>query len=567
MFSFAGNGKDSKKEEQVRKPLTIEEYRERLELLYDVAQQANSFSEVSNLLQEILLVIEQLLHASASSLLLIDQEKRELYAQAAGGMAANTLKQLRLNLDTGITGWVARHAKPTIVNDVAKDKRFNKEIDNLSGFVTKSMIAAPIFRGREIIGVIEALNKSDGATFTERDLSVLTGFAATEALILLVSMAGTAINNIKLHQDMMDGYKSTVEALVTAADAKDPYACGHSRRVSEYTLMAARNLNFPEGELRILEFGALLHDIGKIGIDDSILRRPRPLTDEEWYVVRKHPMRGANIIAEIPFLEKAKDIVLSHHERYDGTGYPQGLKGENIPMGARIVAVADAFDTMTTDHAYRPVLNTEAAVNELIAGTGTQFCPVAVGAFINELKKNKELYTTSNATIEAMKDAGIATAEVSALPDVEDNAPNSTGNTEEAGQDQPFNQSEITGKEPTLAQHGANATQTVELSEPARDGESPEEEKELFHGDIQIRFDSTSSFAQIRQCKECLRQMADLKIVLDSWSDEEGTAITVRTQQPIDMERILSLLPAVQSVEKRRDNVVIITAAAAVVMS
>ncbi|MDD4860158.1 MAG: HD domain-containing protein [Dehalococcoidales bacterium] len=583
MFSFTSGVKNSK---EVKEPeVTAEEYRERLELLYDVAQQASSFAEVSKLLQEVLVVIEQLLHGSASTLLLIDHEQRELYAQAAGGSAANTLKQMRLNLDAGITGWVARHAEPVIVNDVSQDKRFNKEVDNLSGFVTKSIIAAPLMRGREVIGVIEALNKADGTDFTKKDLGILTGFASTEALILLVSMAGTAINNIKLHEEMLDGYRSTVEALVTAADSKDPYACGHSRRVCEYVMMAAKTMDLTPEEHRVIEFGALLHDIGKIGIDDAILRRPRPLTDEEWYIIRKHPLRGANIVAEIPFLEKTKDIVMSHHERYDGTGYPKGLKGENIPLGARLVAVADAFDTMTRDHSYRPVLSTGDAINELIAGTGTQFCPVAVGAFIAEFKKQNQVLIGENDNIASesnvLKDAEAIESETTDAVQADEAKIIALVEAEEKIQETPQAEPvtvtaavEITPlapetpPEPAAEETTAQAEETATVAEePAQDTPPAGPEKETFEGDIQIKFDSSASFAQIRHCKENLKQLANLKIILDSWSDEEGAVITVRAEKPVEMERLFAGLPAVQFVDRIGDRLLIVAASSAVASS
>jgi putative nucleotidyltransferase with HDIG domain len=177
-------------------------------------------------------------------------------------------------------------------------------------------------------------------------------------------------------------YKCIIEAMVTAADAKDPYSAGHSRRVRNYTLMAAKVLNIPFDELQVIEFGALLHDIGKIGISDSILRKREPLTAEELYIIRKHSIRGADIVHGIPFLEKVTNLVLCHHERFDGKGYPGGLKGEQIPIGAGLIAVADAFDTMTTDRSYRRALSFEEAINELMSGAGTQFHPVAVNALI-----------------------------------------------------------------------------------------------------------------------------------------------------------------------------------------
>jgi putative nucleotidyltransferase with HDIG domain len=179
-------------------------------------------------------------------------------------------------------------------------------------------------------------------------------------------------------------HKSIVKALITAADAKDPYSVGHSERVRKYALLAAEILGLPSNERNVLEFGALLHDVGKLWIPDNILCKREPLTAEELYIIRKHCSKGADIVSDIPCLEKAKDLVLSHHERFDGKGYPRGLKGEQVPMGAYLIAVADAFDTMTIDHSYRQALDLEEAITELEGGAGTQFHPTAVNAFIKE---------------------------------------------------------------------------------------------------------------------------------------------------------------------------------------
>ncbi len=189
--------------------------------------------------------------------------------------------------------------------------------------------------------------------------------------------------------EVYNEHKSIVEAMVSAADAKDPYSAGHSRRVRKYSLMAAKVLGIPSDELQVLEFGALLHDVGKIGISDSILRKREPLTAEELYIIRKHSVRGAEIVSDIHCLEKAKELVLCHHERFDGKGYPRGLKGNQIPMGAYLIAVADAFDTMTVDHSYRHALSLEDAITELIKGAGRQFHPAAVDAFISGLEQQK----------------------------------------------------------------------------------------------------------------------------------------------------------------------------------
>jgi HD-GYP domain-containing protein (c-di-GMP phosphodiesterase class II) len=145
--------------------------------------------------------------------------------------------------------------------------------------------------------------------------------------------------------------------------------------------------SFSEHELETFEYASILHDIGKIGIADDLLNKPGPLTEKEREIMFRHPQIGTDILEGIPFLEEARTLILHHHERYDGSGYPVGLKQNEIPIGAKLIAVADAFDTMTTERAYRASLSVDYAINELHRCSGTQFCPIAVNAIVSGLKK------------------------------------------------------------------------------------------------------------------------------------------------------------------------------------
>jgi HD-GYP domain-containing protein (c-di-GMP phosphodiesterase class II) len=171
--------------------------------------------------------------------------------------------------------------------------------------------------------------------------------------------------------------------LAAAIDAKDHYTRGHSQRVTELALIGGISLKMSPEELEVLEYAGILHDVGKIGIPDNILSKPGRLTPEEFAFIRQHPRIGANIMEGILFLEDASKLVLHHHERYDGTGYPDGLIGEDIPLGARLLVVVDSFESMTSDRAYRAAMSTEDALNELHKHRGTQFCPIAVEAFVS----------------------------------------------------------------------------------------------------------------------------------------------------------------------------------------
>lgn len=183
-------------------------------------------------------------------------------------------------------------------------------------------------------------------------------------------------------RDLEKSYDYTLEAFAGALDLKDAETEGHCQRVTSYTIMIARNMGVESRLLRQIARGAFLHDIGKMAIPDSILRKPGPLTDEEWRVMKKHAEIGYSVLRNIPFLHQAAEIVLTHQERYDGKGYPSGLRAEEIPIGSRIFAVADAFDAMISERPYRRALPVEAARDEIIRNAGTQFDPRVVEVFL-----------------------------------------------------------------------------------------------------------------------------------------------------------------------------------------
>ncbi|MEW5978464.1 MAG: HD domain-containing phosphohydrolase [Acidobacteriota bacterium] len=178
------------------------------------------------------------------------------------------------------------------------------------------------------------------------------------------------------------GYSQTLDALIGALDVREKETQRHSQRVTEYTLLMARQLGMAEHQLTDIQRGALLHDIGKIGISDAILLKPAKLTEEEWVVIRQHPEIGFHILSGINFLDGAAQLVLQHHERFDGRGYPKGLKGRNILLGARIFAVVDTFDAMTSDRPYRQAMSYETARAEIIRCSGSQFDPELVECFL-----------------------------------------------------------------------------------------------------------------------------------------------------------------------------------------
>jgi response regulator RpfG family c-di-GMP phosphodiesterase len=183
-------------------------------------------------------------------------------------------------------------------------------------------------------------------------------------------------------RDLQAAYRATLETLGSALDSRDVGTEAHSRRVHGYALATAREYGVAEPEIPDLERGVLLHDIGKIGIPDAILLKPGPLTREEWDTMRRHPEIGKRLVQAVPFLSGAVPIIYCHHEKWDGSGYPQGLKGEAIPLGARIFAVVDAFDAMTFDRPYSKAIPFDAAYAEITRCAGAHFDPTVVEAFL-----------------------------------------------------------------------------------------------------------------------------------------------------------------------------------------
>jgi putative nucleotidyltransferase with HDIG domain len=316
------------------------------------------------LISSIIQMVHEALGASAASLLLLDEKKQELYFRFADGPVESQLKRLHISRQSGIAGWILRNGKPLIVNDPEKNRNFYERIDKVTGFKTRSIIGVPIIVNEKIIGVLEVLNKRDGTDFKTRDLKVMRCLACTAAV---------ALENAGTKAELLESYKGTIKALVSLADSKESSGGGHSRRVLEYALMAAKELPMSRKDKQIIEYAAILHDIGKLSIPDNVLNKVDAPTDEEWQLIRQHPVIGYNLLKGIPLIQEASKLILYHHERYDGQGYPEGVKGDSIPMGARLLAVADAFDHMTNAHPYRDALSLQQAFTELLRKSGSQF--------------------------------------------------------------------------------------------------------------------------------------------------------------------------------------------------
>jgi HD-GYP domain-containing protein (c-di-GMP phosphodiesterase class II) len=364
----------------MRKLKQIEEKVVRLALLSQLGQILNSTLDHKEIRRRAMEAATQLMKAEAGSLLLVDEGKRQLYFEVALGNREEDIKRIPLNFGEGIAGWVAQHGKPLIVNSPKKDPRFFKGVDERTEFKTRNIICVPVRVKEKIIGVLEAINKQERGGFNRADLSLF---------ISLADQVAIALDNSRLYQELEEMFFQTTDSLADAIEKRDPYTGGHTQRVTQYSLAIAKYLQLNALEKKWLKITSVLHDIGKVGIEDQILKKPDRLSPAESEMIKRHCNIGVEIIKHIRQLRDSIPGVKYHHEQLDGKGYPNGLKGEEIPVLAKIIAVADTFDAMTTDRPYRIAMEREAAVKELEKCSGTQFDEKVVEAFIQAYQKGE----------------------------------------------------------------------------------------------------------------------------------------------------------------------------------
>lgn len=315
----------------------------------------------------------RLTESEVGSLLLVDEEKNELFFEVALGEKGEKVKEIRLKMGEGIAGWVAKTGEAVIIDDVQNDPRFFKDADKKSSFVTRNMMCVPVKSEGRVIGVLQSINKLKGGKFTKDDL---------EGFISLADQVAIAIEKSRLYQELRDTFFCAAEALADAIEKRDPYTGGHTKRVLQYSVAIGKYLDLKESELERLRLAAVLHDIGKIGIEDSILRKRDKLNPDEYEKVKQHPVWGAEIMGHIKQLKDVIPGMRYHHERIDGNGYPDHLRNNEIPIIARIISVADTFDAITTERPYQESLSIDVAFKELKGSAGTQFDSRVVEAFL-----------------------------------------------------------------------------------------------------------------------------------------------------------------------------------------
>jgi putative nucleotidyltransferase with HDIG domain len=361
----------------VKKALLLDERNQRvreLSALNTLAWALGRDTHFDAVLNRALSKVMEVTSAEAGSIMLFDPGRRSLSIEASCGLSDDVVANTNVRIGEGIAGWVAEHRKPLILVD-ADDSAFGGELERQG---LRAALSVPLVAKGMVIGVLNVSKAESAEAFSRENLKIVSSFAGQLAM---------AIENARLYVDLENTFLGTIGALAAAVDAKDPYTYGHSNEVTEHALVIAGEIGMSEAERENLRIAALLHDIGKIGIDSGILNKPGKLTADEYQVIRSHPDIAANILGSLDFLREVVPLVQHHHERWDGGGYPTGLVGASIPKGARIISVADAFNAMTADRPYRKALSREEAVRELLDNAGTQFDPAIVSAFVGWLVK------------------------------------------------------------------------------------------------------------------------------------------------------------------------------------
>lgn len=320
----------------------------------------------------------RLLQIKKASFLLVDAGRRTLSLAAARGFAEEISDFLQLPANEGAAGYAVQTGKTIWLEDIRTDTRFLR--DPQPPLESAAMICVPLNAKDRVIGVLIA-NGEDGRIFEGREIRLL---------VALADQAAQTLENMEWGERMRRFNLELAQTLVQALDAKISPLNRQTERLRRYAQGVARELALPEQLAQHVEYAVLMREVGKISIGEHILRKPGKLTDEEYSVMKKHPEIGSRILSPVEFLAPVAPMVLYHQEWFNGQGYPEGLSGEEIPLGARIVSVLGAWEAMTSDRPYRRALAREKALEELRRAAGSQFDPRVVQAFLRFLERDQE---------------------------------------------------------------------------------------------------------------------------------------------------------------------------------
>jgi HD-GYP domain-containing protein (c-di-GMP phosphodiesterase class II) len=359
--------------------------RELLARLIGIASSLTSELDFDRLFPLVVGNVTEAMLAERTSMYVVDWENRELWTKVSEGV-----RQIRLPLGQGISGRVAETGEMLNVVDAWELPYFDRSFDLNNDFRTRSVLCLPIkSRAGETIGVLQVINKKGKDRFDEEDESFMKG---------LTSQIAIALENSILVDEILLSFNSSMTTLSAIVDARHHFTAGHSDRVKEYSLLIATEMSLHKEGIEPLKYAALLHDIGKIGIRDDVLMKAGSFTPEDWLEMKAHPAKTKTILDNFHFprnLRQVPEIACRHHEKMDGTGYPDGLTGDHLPLGSRIIAVADVFDALTSRRDYPKYAFGEILKNEpmpldrviaiLRQDAGNHFDPQVVSAFMQAL--------------------------------------------------------------------------------------------------------------------------------------------------------------------------------------
>lgn len=325
-----------------------------LNSLLEISAAMNAEKDLTSLLSLIVGETSKVLEAERTTLYLYDPDREELWSLIAQGKGVG---EIRLKLGQGLAGHVAQSKESIKIDDAYSDPRFNKDVDRKTGFVTRSMLVVPLLNLKdEVVGVMQVMNKKGEEPFSDADM---------ELLHALATHAAVAIEKQNLYEENDKFFRSVVKVLAAAVDARDPVTAGHSERVAQYSANIARAVGLEGDALRLIEYAAHLHDVGKIGVPDAVLNKPGRLEPEEFEKMKSHASRTREILSEAYFprgLREIPEVAGSHHEKLDGSGYPDGISGEQLSRITRIMAITDIYDALVAqDRPYKPAMPREKA--------------------------------------------------------------------------------------------------------------------------------------------------------------------------------------------------------------
>lgn len=365
-------------DEKYLENISITNLRKRFLLLQKVNTALSGELDINSTFKKILDEIFQIFPADRGAILSLKYDSGKIEI-ACSKIRVESVFQDEISISKTILNRVIDESVGLLVDDAIIDDHFGTS-ESIVKEAIRSVLCVPFIRDKQIIGIIYLDTLSKEKKFTEADL---------ELLIALATPASIHLQNALYIEQLKKSHWDTIQALAQAVDARDAYTVGHNKRVSQFAVTIASYLEWPKEKRGLVEFAGILHDIGKIGISDTVLLKPRQLDEDEIQSMQSHPEIGAKIVNRIDFLRPVIPYILYHHERWDGRGYPYGLKGESIPEEGRLLAVCDAYDAMITNRPYRKGLEPEAAIEELIKNKEKQFDPQFVNAFVNAWKSKK----------------------------------------------------------------------------------------------------------------------------------------------------------------------------------